>query len=108
WHRNLEPVLASVAGAADPQASAFPLERTGLHEPKFANARNDRLEHLCCARTLKREQRLPTHVIDDNVLGHAPLHVVDVAIFGCAVDDDVEILAASSGHQVVYDPTVII
>ena len=72
-HRNLEPVLAGIARAADPQAAALPVERPALHEAELADAGNDRLEHLGGARALEREQRLLLHMVDDDVAGQAAL-----------------------------------
>ena len=74
---------------------------------QLGNARSDRLQHLGSPRALQRQQRLLPHVIDGYV-GQAPLQIVDVAVLGRAVDDDVEIVAAAGGHQVVDDPAVLV
>ena len=106
-HRNLEPVLAGIARAADPQRVAERPKRAALHEAELADTGNDRIENLGRARPLQREQRLFPHVIDGDV-AQAAFHIVDVAVLGRAIDDDVEILAPPRRHQIVDNPAVLV
>ena len=64
--RNLEPVLAGIARAADPQRPAVPVERAALHEAELADAGDDGLKHFGRLRPLQREQRLLLHMVDDH------------------------------------------
>ena len=106
-NRNLEPVLTGVARTADPQGLAERMEGAALHEGQLGDTRNDRIEHVDRARPLKREQRLLLHVIDHDLARQSVLEHVDVADFGGAVDDDIEIVAAPGRHQIVDDPAII-
>ena len=106
--RNLEPILAGIARTADPQRLTQRVERAALHEAELADSGNDRFEHFGGSRTLKREQRLLLHMIDDDLARQPPLKLLDIAMLGRAVDDDIEIVAAARRHQIVDDPAILV
>ncbi len=47
-------------------------------------------------------------MVDDDCARQPQLELVDVAVLGRAVDDDVEILAAPGRHQIVDDPAIVV
>src|SRR5207302_8880233 len=94
WNRNLKPILAGVAGSADPEVLPLPVEGTALHEAKRADAGDDASQHLCGLGTLQRKKRLLLHVVDDGGALQAVLHVGDVAKLGGAVYDHVDLVTA--------------
>ena len=79
-----------------------------MHEAELADAGHDAFEHFGRARALEREQRLLLHMVDHDFAGQPAAEIVDVAMLGRAVDDDVEILAAAGRHQIVDDPAVVV
>ncbi len=84
------------------------MKGAAFHEAQLAHPRDERLEQLGGPGALEREQGLLFHMVEHHLAGQALLELGDVAVLGRAVDDDVEIVAAARGHQVVDDPAVIV
>ena len=83
------------------------VEGPALHEAELGNARRDRFEHLGRLRALEREKRLLAHVVDDGRPRQERFEDFEVALLGGAVDDDIELVAAPGGHQIVDDRAVL-
>lgn len=106
--RNLESVLTRVARAADPHIDAFDAEGPGAHEDQRRHLAGEPGESVHGLRALQREQRQIGAVDERDGGWQMRHHVGDVAVLGGAVDDDVEMIAAIRGHQVVDDAAVVV
>src|SRR5690606_23586230 len=108
---KLEPVLAGIAGAADPGRGPGDLEPATSHEGERRQrplAGRVPLEHRESRGALEREQRAILEEFQRDPARQALAHPVHIAALGGAVDDEVEPLPPARNDQVVDDPAVVV
>ena len=100
-HRNLEAVLAGIAGARDEAVEPHHLARAGIHEAHLRDVSSEPGQHLDRLRPLQGEQGAIRQNLDDAVAGQ--FLAQQRLVFGLAggVDHQEQVVAKVCHHQVV-------
>ncbi len=114
-HRNLIAILTGVTRSGDAQLDPVPQPARAGHELEIGKggligglrSEVESAHHRHRLRTLQRQQRVIFHVVQRDARRQPCSHVGDVAILGCAVDDEIEIAARAGDHQVVQNAAIV-
>ncbi len=103
----LEPVLAGVAGARDPEVAEGGGQDRHVHEAHRTDGRMGG-QHRLCQRALQGEERAVGDGFDLGHGGECIGHERDVLRLAGGVDDDEEVVAPVGEHEVVPDAARVV
>ena len=100
-HRDLEAVLAGVAGARDVALGVGDREGAATHEGQCRDAGREVTQRADGLRALQREQRQLGQRLHRAAVADVGRQVHDVGRLAAGVDDQQQVAAAARDHQVV-------
>jgi hypothetical protein len=107
-HRNLEPVLAGVAGARHEAVEAGNAARARVHELHGVDVRAEFGQRAFRLRSLQRDQRAVGEGIDDAAVGQVGAQMRLVLGLAGGVDHHEQAIAEIGDHQIVEQAAVLV
>ena len=101
-HRDLEAIVAGVAGTADEPVA----EGRGLHETQSGDCRLQRRERGFRRRALERDQR-PVEQLEREP-GTKAAQQLEVLLPAAGIDDDAHLVAEPRDHEIVLDAAALV
>jgi hypothetical protein len=103
-HRDLETVLAGVAGPADPDRNAANIHLRDAHEGERGRRRAHRLHQRAGRGPLQRQQGAPRMLLQRHVGRQVLGQIVRIEVFAARIAHHDEPVAVIGHHDVVDDP----